>query len=243
MNPYITQIRMSLRLTLRDRGILFFNYLFPLIFFFMFGQLFHAEQGGASQIVDMVLTIGVLGSGFFGAGMRATADREQNILRRFKVAPISAGPILVSSMAVGLILFLPLVVLVLSLAHILWGMPALDHPVSLYVFVGLGVVAFRALGGIIAAVANSMQESQLIIQLFYPPMLLLGGATIPIAIMPQWLQIVGQFLPSTHFSTGMQSILLGERDDLRQPDGGRGSGRDRGVRVPSSASSSSVGKR
>jgi imidazolonepropionase-like amidohydrolase/ABC-type multidrug transport system permease subunit len=209
MHPYITQIRMSLRLTLRDRGILFFSYLFPLIFFFMFGQLFHAEQGGASQIVDMVLTIGVLGSGFFGAGIRATADREQNILRRFKVAPISAGPILVASMAVGLILFLPLVALVLSLAHVLWGMPSLDHPVSLYMFVALGVVAFRALGGLIAAVANSMQESQLIIQLFYMPMLLLGGATIPIAIMPQWLQIVGQFLPSTHFSTGMQSILLG----------------------------------
>ncbi len=29
---------MNLRLTLRDRTVLFFNYLFPLIFFFMFGQ-------------------------------------------------------------------------------------------------------------------------------------------------------------------------------------------------------------
>ncbi len=209
MHAYITQIRMSLRLTLRDRGVLFFNYLFPLIFFFMFGQMFHAEQGGASQIVDMVLTIGVLGSGFFGAGMRATADREQNILRRFKVAPISAGPILVASMVVGLVLYAPLVVLVLSLAHFLWGMPALEHPVSLFAFIALGVVAFRALGGLIAAVANSMQESQLIIQLLYMPMLLLGGATIPISIMPQWLQITGQFLPSTHFSIGMQSIMLG----------------------------------
>lgn len=208
MNAYIAQIRMNLRLTLRDRSVLFFSYLFPLIFFFMFGQIAHAEQGGATQIVNMVLTIGVLGSGFFGAAMRAIGERERNILRRFKVAPISAGPILVSSLVTGLVTYLPLVVLVLGLAHGFWNMPAPQNPVSLYVFLGLGVIAFRAMGGIIASVANSMQEGQVLVQLFYTPMLLLGGATIPLAIMPEWLQIASQFLPSTHFSTGIQGILL-----------------------------------
>ena len=37
MNAYMHQIRMNLRLTIRDRTVLFFNYLFPLIFFFIFG--------------------------------------------------------------------------------------------------------------------------------------------------------------------------------------------------------------
>ncbi len=208
MNAYIAQIRMNLRLTLRDRSVLFFSYLFPLIFFFMFGQIAHAEQGGATQIVNMVLTIGVLGSGFFGAAMRAISEREGNILRRFKVAPISAGPILVSSLVTGLVTYLPLVFLVLGLARGVWNMPAPANPVSLYVFLGLGVIAFRAMGGIIASVANSMQEGQVLVQLFYTPMLLLGGATIPLAIMPEWLQITSQFLPSTHFSTGIQGILL-----------------------------------
>jgi len=199
---------MNLRLTLRDRSVLFFSYLFPLIFFFMFGQIAHAEQGGATQIVNMVLTIGVLGSGFFGAAMRAIGEREGNILRRFKVAPISAGPILVSSLVTGLVTYLPLVFLVLGLAHAVWNMPAPQNPISLYLFLGLGVIAFRAMGGIIASVANSMQEGQVLVQLFYTPMLLLGGATIPLAIMPEWLQITSQFLPSTHFSTGIQGILL-----------------------------------
>ncbi len=208
MNAYIAQIRMNLRLTLRDRTVLVFSYLFPLVFFFMFGQIAHAEQGGASAIVNMVLTIGVLGSGFFGAAMRAIADRERNILRRFKVAPITAGPILVSSLVVGLATYLPLVVLVLGLARGVWNMPAPTNPISLFVFLSIGVIAFRAMGGIIASVANSMQEGQVLVQLFYTPMLLLGGATIPLAIMPEWLQITSQFLPSTHFSTGISGILL-----------------------------------
>ena len=87
-------------------------------------------------------------------------------------------------------------------------MPAPSNPVSLFLFLAIGVVAFRAMGGIIASVANSMQEGQVLVQLLYTPMLLLGGATIPLSIMPQWLQITSQFLPSTHFSTGLAGILL-----------------------------------
>jgi imidazolonepropionase-like amidohydrolase/ABC-type multidrug transport system permease subunit len=215
MKAYIAQIRMNLRLTMRDRTVVFFNYLFPLIFFFIFGQLMHAEQGGAvTQIVNMVLTIGVLGSGFFGAGMRSVMDREHNILRRFKVAPITAAPILVSSMVVGLVHYVPVTAVVLVLAHFVYGMQAPQQLLSLFLFVSLGVLAFRAIGGVIGAVANSMQESQIIIQLLYFPMLFLGGATFPIALMPNWLQIVAQFIPTTYLSTGLQGILRGRETIL-----------------------------
>lgn len=210
MGAYITQIRTSLRLTMRDRTVLFFNFMFPMIFFFGFGYLMHAEQGGVVvQIVNMSLVIGILGGGFFGAGMRSVMDRESNILRRFKVAPITPGPILVSQMVVGLILFLPIVVLVVALAHFVYGMPALEHPWSLLLFVMIGVLAFRAMGSIIGAVANSMAESQIIIQILYFPMLFLGGATFPVAAMPKWLQAVSQFIPSKYLSTGITAILEG----------------------------------
>src|SRR5689334_12693944 len=167
MRAYIAQIRMNLRLTMRDRMVLFFSYLFPLIFFFMFGQMMRASQGGASQVVTSVLTIGVLGSGLFGAGLRAVAEREQNILRRFKVAPINAGPILVSSLVTGLANYLPVVIIVIVLARVLYGLPPIDHQFSLFFFLAVGVMAFRAIGGMVAAVVNSMQESQIVIQILY----------------------------------------------------------------------------
>ncbi len=210
MKPYLTYIRTSLALTMRDRTVLFFNYLFPLIFFFIFGFIMHAEQGGAIvQIVTMVLTIGILGSGFFGAGMRTVMDREANILRRFKVAPITAAPILISQMVVGLVHYVPVTVLMLSLAHFIYGMPVPTNSGSLAIFLLIGVCAFRAMGSIIGAVANSMQESQIIIQLLYFPMLFLGGATFPISIMPNWLQMVSQFIPTTYLSLGLNGILQG----------------------------------
>ncbi|HLW77276.1 MAG TPA: ABC transporter permease, partial [Bryobacteraceae bacterium] len=148
MGAYIAQIRMNLRLTFRDRAVIFFNYLFPLIFFVIFGQVFHAEQGGTGwQVITMVLAIGILGGGFFGAGMRAVMEREANILRRFKVAPITPGPILVSSLVVGLVTYIPLVILVFVLAHFWWGMGMPPQPLTLGLFIVVAVVAFRAFGG------------------------------------------------------------------------------------------------
>ncbi|HEY7334289.1 MAG TPA: amidohydrolase family protein [Bryobacteraceae bacterium] len=206
MNGYISQIRMTLRLSMRDRAVIFFNYIFPLIFFFLFGQMFHGQEGGITEVVSIVLTIGTLGTGLMGAGIRAAMDREQNILRRFKVAPITAAPILVSSLAAGLVQYLPQVAIVLLLARVVYKMPALEHPASLFLFLSIGVLAFRAIGGIIASVVNSMQESQIVVQLLYMPMFMM--AVIPFTVMPDWLQVVAQFIPSTHLNTGMQAILL-----------------------------------
>jgi ABC-type multidrug transport system permease subunit len=210
MKPYIAYIRNTLRLTLRERLVIFFNYLFPLVFLFGFGEFMGAAQspGAATQVFALVLTLNILGTGFFGAGMSAVMEREVGILRRFKVAPITPGPVLVSSIVTGWIVFMPALAIFIGILHFRYAMPMPASPVSLLVFLSIGVVAFRAMGLIIASVVNSMQESQIIVQLLYLPMLMLSGATIPLTLMPDWLQVVAQYLPSTHLTLGMQGILL-----------------------------------
>lgn len=209
MKAYLAHISINLRLTLRDRLLLFFNYLFPLVFFFIFGQTFKAQQGGSiNQVITMVLIIGVLGSGFFGSGLRAVQERETGILRRFKVAPITPTPILVASMVTGLIAYLPSLFLVLLLSHFIYGMPFPERPISLLIILSVGLFAFRSLGLVIAAVVNSLQESQMVIQLLYLPMLFLSGATFPVAAMPTWLQLLAQFMPASYLFTSLQGVLV-----------------------------------
>lgn len=210
LRAYAAYIKITLKLTLRDRVVLFFNYLMPLLFFIAFGEGLGAgtSPGSMSQTVSMVLMFGVLGTGFFGGGIRATMDREAGILRRFKVAPISPAPLLVASLVTGWAVFLPSVFLFLGLARWRYGW---DEPLnlgSLLLVVSVGVLAFRCMGLIIASVVNSMQESQIIAQLLYMPMLLLSGATVPLQILPEWLQRLSQFLPATHLYLGTQGILV-----------------------------------
>jgi imidazolonepropionase-like amidohydrolase/ABC-type multidrug transport system permease subunit len=216
MTPYIAQIRSNIRLILRDRSVLFFSYLFPSVFFFVFANVLDARNNPAemAKVISMVLILGVLGNGFFGAGMRTVADRETNVLRRFKVAPISAAPIIVASMVSGLVAYLPTLALFLLLAKIIYQDPLPGNLISLTIFVAIGLIAFRAMGMIIAAVVNSAQEATILIQLLYLPMLFLSGATFPVQIMPEWVQVVAHFLPATYLHEGLEAILITQHSIL-----------------------------
>jgi imidazolonepropionase-like amidohydrolase/ABC-type multidrug transport system permease subunit len=209
MKPYKALITLDLKLALRQKSVIFFNYLFPLIFFFIFGQAMHAERGAAMTIViSMVLIIGILGNGLFGAGIRAVQEREANILRRYKVTPITPAPLLIASVVTGWILYMPNVILIFCLAHFLYGMPWPQTMLSILLFTSIAVAAFRSIGLILASVVNSMQESQLIVQLIYLPMLFLSGATFPLTMFPTWLLVVTQFVPATYMVIGIQGMLL-----------------------------------
>jgi imidazolonepropionase-like amidohydrolase/ABC-type multidrug transport system permease subunit len=203
MKPYLALITLDLKLALRQKSVLFFNYLFPLIFFFTFSQVMQM-----TQVLTLVIIFGVLGNGLFGAGMRTVQDRESNVLRRYKVTPITPAPILVSMTIVGSIIFLPFVLLMFCLAHFAYGMPWPPSMGSIFLFLTLGIMAFRAIGMILASVANSTQESQILVQLIYLPMLLLSGATFPSSMFPAWLETVTNFLPATYLVSGLQGMML-----------------------------------
>jgi len=220
MKPYLALFKSNMQLTLRDRSVVFFNYLFPFLMFFAFTEMFGAGQGTAvAYFVGTVLTMGILGNGLWGAGMRSVQEREANILRRFKVTPAGPLPILTAAMAAGWLLFLPVVIVLLALAHFRYSMPLPRNWISLLVLVTLGVCAFRGIGLILAAVTNTMQEAMIAIQLVYLPMLFLSGATIPSALLPTWAQTIGEFLPAAALVKGFQRICfqdqsIFEKDNL-----------------------------
>jgi imidazolonepropionase-like amidohydrolase/ABC-type multidrug transport system permease subunit len=209
MKPYLALISNDIRLAFRQKAVIFFNYLMPLVFFFVFAQAFHAEQGGAVlQVVTMVMVIGILGNGMFGAGMRAVQDRETNILRRYKVAPISPMPLLVASTVTGVVVYIPLIVAIFFIAKARYAMQMPAHMEAVVIFILLGVVAIRAIGLILSSVVNSMAEAQVLVQVVYMTMLFLSGTTFPTALFPDWLLALSQFIPSTWLVSGLQGIMF-----------------------------------
>lgn len=208
MKIYLALIAIDLRLALRLRTVIFFNYLFPIVFFFTVGTIFQAGQSpkAITLVVTMSVTLGILGNGLFGAGIRTLQERELNILRRYKVTPITPGPLLAASMVTGWIIFLPYILLLLVMSHYWYHMPWPLHMLDLIVFISLALVTFRAIGLVIASVANNMQEGTILVQLLYFPMLFLSGATFPID--RGVLKIISEFIPATYLVNGIRSIML-----------------------------------
>lgn len=210
MKAYLELIKIDVKLAMRQRVVIFFNYLFPLVFFFGMSSALKARSSAdrASYVLTMSLVLGILGSGLFGAGVRAIQEREMNILRRYKVTPITSGPLLAASMVTGWVIFIPSIVLLLAISHYVNYMPWPQHMVLLLVFISIALVAFRSIGLVIASVANTMQEGQILVQLLYFPMLLLSGATIPAEAFGPKVRILSNFIPATYLVKGINGMLL-----------------------------------
>jgi ABC-2 type transport system permease protein len=209
MKSYIALIDVDLTLLARNKTVPIFQYVFPLLFFLFVAGIFKLGDKGSSpaQVLAMVFTLGMLANGLYGAGMRLVQDREGGTLRRYKVAPITPLPLLVASIVTGWTVYVPLVIGLIVLGRVGYGMPWPARPVTFAALVLLGLAAFRAMGLIIAAVANTTQESNSLIQLAYAPSLLLSGATVPLSVLPGWAVAVAKYLPASYLVAGLRAEL------------------------------------
>ncbi len=177
----------------------------PLIF--LFGAVFMAGKSATNwvgYILGAVLTLTVMGS-FWGLSVQLVTFREQGILRRFRLAPIGAGPLLASSILSNYFLVLPAVAVEIIVCRLAFHMHSWGNLWAIFLLVSFGSATFSAFGLIVASVTNTMQETQMINNLIWMGFLFLSGATVPLAVFPAWLQRLSLFLPATYLATGLES--------------------------------------
>jgi len=193
------------RLALRNKMFFFFSVVMPLGFFLLYCGIF---AKGVPQAVRFflgpVLALNVMGS-FWGLSATLVMFREQGILRRFHVTPVTASDMLASSVLANFSLTLPVVFLELLGARILFHVHDLGNLVTTFLLVGIGTVSFGSLGLVVASVTNTMQETQVLNQLLWLPMLFLSGATLPVAYLSSYVQHFALFLPATYMVSGLQN--------------------------------------
>lgn len=198
----LTKIR--LRLAMRNKMFLFFSLVMPLGFLFFFAALFgKGSAGWIGYILGAVLTMTVMGS-FWGLSVQLVIFREQGILRRFRLAPLGAGPMLASSILSNYIMLIPTVAIEMLVCRWAFHLKSFGNIWAIFVLMTFGSVAFSSLGLIVASVTNTMQETQVINQILWTGFLFLSGATVPLAIFPQWLQRCALFMPATYLATGLE---------------------------------------
>ena len=211
----LTKVRMLL--AMRNRTFLFFSLIMPLGFLFFFVLvLAKGRAGWIAYTLGAVLTMTVMGS-FWGLSVQLVTFREQGILRRFRLAPIGAGPMLASSIISNYLMTMPTVVIEVLVCRWAFHMTSWGNLWAIFLLVTFGSAAFSAFGLIVASVTNTMQETQIINQLIWTGFLFLSGATIPLAIFPGWIQRLSLFMPATYLATGLEAAttnLAGTREIL-----------------------------
>lgn len=208
MSNFTSLMRMRIRLALRNKMFFFFSVIFPLGMFFVYSGIFaRGNPRVVSFFLGPVIALNVMGS-FWGLSATLVMFREQGILRRFHVTPITATDMLASSVLANYALTLPTVFIELLFARLVYHVPNLGNLFSLAVLVTVGTVSFASLGLVVASVTNTMQETQVLNQLIWLPLIFLSGATLPIGYLPKAAKNLALFLPATYLVSGLQNALF-----------------------------------
>src|ERR1700722_9423233 len=180
LSNFAALTRMRIQLTIRNKMFLFFSVIMPFGFFFLYAGVFaKGVPEGVRYLLGPVVSLAVMGS-FWGLSAALVTFREQGILRRFHVTPVTAADMLASSIVANYVLTLPTIILELLFARVLFHVTDFGNLISFFLLVTVGVVAFAAMGLIVASVTNTMQETQVLNQLIWLPLIFLSGATMPL---------------------------------------------------------------
>ncbi len=208
MTNLFTLTSMRMRLALRNKMFFFFSLVMPIGIFFLYSAVFaKSDPKYVKSLLGPVLSFNTMGS-FWGLSAALVMFREQGILRRFHVSPVKESDMLISSLLANYLLMLPIVVLELLFAKYIFHVPGLGNLLSIWLLATVGVVSFGSLGLVIASVTNTMQETQVLNQLLWLPLIFLSGATIPFTALSKGVQNVALFLPATYLVHGFKQAIV-----------------------------------
>ena len=206
--PTLRIALLTIRLVMRTKVALFFTFLFPLVFLFAYaGLIAHGNPNIVAYMFGPVITLNIMGSGFWGLGMQSVMQRERGSLRRYRLAPIRPRAMLLSNLLANYLLQLPTIGLLLFSAMVFFHMPMKIGWVTLLVLVTVGTFAFGGFGLTIGSVANTMQEAQIYNNVAWVTLLFLSGVTFPLPMLPHWIQRVAMFFPSTYLVSTFQGVM------------------------------------
>jgi hypothetical protein len=208
MSAFLRQLAISLTLHRRNTMALTYSYLFPTLVFVAFAVLYRHDQIPMARHMGELLTITVLGGACFGLPTSMVSERERGVWRRYRLAPVHIGSLVLATVSARYVLLIAAGLLQLALAMAI-GMPAPRHPLDLWLAFTCVSFAFLGLGLVIAVMADSVPAVQALGQCIFLPMLIIGGIAVPLASLPDWAQHVSMFFPGRYAVEALQSSVTG----------------------------------
>jgi len=159
-------------------------------------------------LVPGLLGMNLLSGGLWGLGWSIVELRTKRLLKRFTAAPMRRADFVLGQM-LARILFVPLeTAALLGLTHVLFHVPIRGSLIQLAIVIALAILAFSALGALIAARTQSLEAASGLINLAQIPMLVLSGVFFATSRFPAALQPVIRALPLTATNDALRAIML-----------------------------------
>jgi len=144
----------------------------------------------------------------FGAAITLVSWRENKLLRRLRLAPVSTASVVTARVGVSLaVALVQLAAFLLIATTPYFGLKLTASWWMAIPVVLVGTLAFMSIGLLAGAIAKTQQAATAIANLVILPMAFLGGAFIPLDYAPAWIRQVSYVMPLRYLVTGMQNVM------------------------------------
>jgi ABC-2 type transport system permease protein len=158
-------------------------------------------------LVPGIVAMMIMSNNMNGVAGQIASWRERGILRRMQGTTLKASTFIAAQITARLVLNGLQALIVLIVAHFIFGIAIRGSWFTLVAFIVLGTLAFMAIGFIIAGIAKTPESAGPIAGVLSFPMMFLGGVFFPIKNMPEFIQPIVKLLPISHLSTALRETI------------------------------------
>lgn len=193
----------------RSKTALFWMMSFPLGFLFLFG--FVMARGDArvmAVLMPGLLTTTLMSGGLFGVALPMVQHREDGLLRRLRVTPVTAAAVAISrGVTATMTGYLSLVIL-MTLAGLVFNLQMAGSWLALTGVYLCGAIALIPMGLLVGSTARDMRTAPAIANLLFFPLMFLSGAAMPFAVLPEGVKRFARLLPTTYLVDAYSSVIV-----------------------------------
>ncbi len=208
------QTRSDLKVFFRNPASVFFTFLLPLIFLFLFTTIFGNAEievaggviKGATYYVPSILALSIVSTTVVSLAFSLVVARDREILKRVEATPLPRWVFLAGQVVTRIVVTLLLTVIVLLIGRLVYGVdiPTTTMPAVLVTLV-VGAAAGCCLGFAMTLIIPNEDSAAAVTNGILLPLYFISGIFIPESELQktEWLLTVAGLFPVRHLFQAM----------------------------------------
>jgi ABC-2 type transport system permease protein len=212
MKAFLHQVRTELTLFLRDRAVVTFVIVFPVLTVLFFGYL---NQGGqvegvsyASYLIAGGIGMVISSAAFETVGVALAQQREEGILKRLGATPLRIHAFIGAKIATATLIVLVQTGIMIALNVLLFGARITGNLLGATFILLFGALVFTTMGVALSGISRNTNVASAAARAISFPMQFLCGTLFPLAAMPSALRDLANALPLTYLVSLMRGVML-----------------------------------
>jgi len=214
MKVLLGQVAIETTLFLRRKDDLFWTMIYPVLMMVFFGAIYGNQvwndygMRAIDYLMPGLLILGLMVTGVMTTASSFAEEREKGIYHRLSLTPLKR-----STLIAGQILHRYLVIAIQSILLLLVGILAFKVKITgnyflFWLLMTFGALCFLSMGFALAGFIRTARSATPICMTAFFILMFLGSIFFPLDIMPGFLKVVSNSLPSTHLGDALRLVTI-----------------------------------